>query len=199
MVKHSKNVEADWQSFPCEHARLVGVGTRKHRSLAVISQWMVTTSMMQRNFLSGPWMQHLLFFYAFLGPEDCGCCSKITKEPPPEKLEDRRSSNTGFAGMPPSLSFAYDFLPGMPMEWVSFTNPLEKGSTEFIVLVRASVGRTEAGWVCACVCGFGDWTLPSLCDPCPEHWGRSHWRLHGNSAVPLNTQFTMSTTTTVIG
>lgn len=61
--------DEEWTSLLCEHAQHVGMGTRKHRSSVVISQRMATTYRMQRNFLSGPWMQHISFFYAFLDPE----------------------------------------------------------------------------------------------------------------------------------
>lgn len=91
----------------------VGMGTRKHRSSVVISWWMTTIYRMQRNFLSGPWIQHILFFYAFLDPGELQLLFQNHQRNPFTKWRNCRSSNTAFAGMPPSLRLAYDFLLGM--------------------------------------------------------------------------------------
>lgn len=81
-----------------EHAQCVGMGIRKHRSSAAISQSMATTCRMQRTFLPGPWIQHILFFYVFLDSRSLRLLSKITKETPKER--NRSCNNTGRAGAP---------------------------------------------------------------------------------------------------
>lgn len=127
----------------------------------------------------------------FLTPEDSRCCSKIPKETPRHKFKNHSSINAGFAEMPLPLSWPMIFFWAPQKEWLNFTNLLDKAITNFSPMV------TKLEWmgVRLCMCmhvwlwGSGH-CPPSLCNPCPEHWGRFHWRDSTVALeVSLNTQF----------